>query len=79
VCSSVHLVRRLGEEECRDCGAVGQAVIAANLAGEHDAPPGPVSLSEAAGDDAAASLADEVERALSRVLGPSPQRPVTMS
>jgi len=25
VCSSVHLVRRLGEVECRDCGQVGSA------------------------------------------------------
>jgi hypothetical protein len=80
VCSSIHLVRRLGEAECRDCGAVGQAVVAASLAPEHDAPPGPVSLSDSAADEAAANLAEEVERALSRVLGPSSQRPpVAMS
>ncbi len=62
VCGSVHLVRRLGEVECRDCGAVGQ--------------PAETSLSEASMmGDAAADLADEVERALAKVLGPSRQRP----
>jgi hypothetical protein len=63
VCISVHLVRRLGEVECRDCGAVGQ----------------PVPSSADSGPDAAAAaaaeLADEVERALSRVLGPGRGRP----
>jgi transcription initiation factor TFIIIB Brf1 subunit/transcription initiation factor TFIIB len=62
VCSSVHLVRRLGEVECRDCGAVGQ-VAHANLDDQ--------AWSEAA----AAELAEEVERALARVLGSSRQRP----
>jgi len=62
VCGSVHLVRRLGEVECRDCGAVGQ--------------PAETSLSEASMlGDAGADLADEVERALAKVLGPSRQRP----
>jgi len=36
VCSSVHLVRRLGEVECRDCGQVGSAV-GENSAGQHSA------------------------------------------
>lgn len=59
VCGSVHLVRRLGEVECRDCGAVGQ----------------PAALTETAVTDAAvADLADEVERALAKVLGPSRRR-----
>ncbi|MGO9140897.1 MAG: hypothetical protein ACLP70_05510, partial [Streptosporangiaceae bacterium] len=31
VCSSVHLVRRLGEVECHDCGAVGQPSPAASM------------------------------------------------
>lgn len=62
VCGSIHLVRRLGEVECRDCGAVGQSARAA--AGE-------LSLTEAA----AAGLAEEVERALAKVLRPSRQRP----
>jgi hypothetical protein len=62
VCGSVHLVRRLGEVECRDCGAVGQPSDAA-------ATDGSSAETEAAG------LADEVERALAKVLGPSRQRP----
>lgn len=55
-CASAHLVRRLGEAECRDCGSVGSPAAA---------PAAP------AAPDAAASpeLAREVEEALSRVLG----------
>jgi len=61
VCASVHLVRRLGEVECRDCGAVGQSA--------------PVGLTQSAVMDATmAELADEVERALAKVLGPSRRR-----
>ena len=62
VCGSVHLVRRLGEVECRDCGAVGQPAEAGLVDNV---------VSETAGAD----LADEVERALARVLGASRQRP----
>lgn len=76
VCGSIHLFRRLGEVECRDCGCVGQpAETAANPvtglgAGEGAADPGN------AGDGSASEeLAREVELALSRVLGPSRQRP----
>jgi hypothetical protein len=64
VCSSVRLVRRLGEVECRDCGSVGQPVPAAGVAGEADEP-----------SSGAASLSAEVEQALARVLGGSSQRP----
>jgi len=61
VCGSVHLVRRLGEVECRDCGTVGQ--------------PTQDPLTQGAMTDAAvAELADEVERALAKVLGPSRRR-----
>jgi len=61
VCGSLHLVRRLGEVECRDCGAVGQ--------------PAAEALSQSAASDAAvADLAEEVERALAKVLGPSRRR-----
>jgi predicted amidophosphoribosyltransferase len=61
VCTSAHLVRRLGEIECRDCGAVGL--------------PAPAALTEDAVTEAAvADLADEVERALAKVLGPSRHR-----
>jgi hypothetical protein len=68
VCSSVHLVRRLGEAECRDCGCVGQPVAADAVAGDG-----------VAGDAGAADLAEEVERALSKVLGTSRQPPYAMS
>jgi hypothetical protein len=61
VCGSVHLVRRLGEVECRDCGAVGQPAQAAQTAG---------TVTEAT----VANLADEVERALAKVLGPTRRR-----
>jgi hypothetical protein len=61
-CGSIHLVRRLGEVECRDCGAVGQ--------------PAEASVSDGRTTEQAASdLADEVERALAKVLGPSRHRP----
>jgi hypothetical protein len=30
VCTGIHLVRRLGEVECRDCGSVGQPVAASS-------------------------------------------------
>ncbi len=68
VCASVHLVRRLGEVECRDCGAAGLLgpADADHVIGTEDAD------SEGA---AVAELAEEVERALSRVLGPTRQRP----
>ena len=68
VCSSVHLVRRLGEVECRDCGAVGQPAVGRPA----DAGLGDNGLVTEA---AVADLADEVERALAKVLGPSRQRP----
>jgi hypothetical protein len=93
VCSSVHLVRRLGEAECRDCGSVGQPLAAATLAVE-PGPGGPISpgsaaaqdetaddAADTAADEAMASLAKEVEQALSRVLGTasSPRPPYAMS
>jgi hypothetical protein len=65
VCSSVRLVRRLGEVECRDCGSVGQPFQAAGAAGDLAEEP----------NSGASGLAEEVERALSRVLGSSSQRP----
>jgi hypothetical protein len=71
VCSSVHLVRRLGEAECRDCGSVGQPVQAATLSAGESAGAGVAGLDAGAG----ATLAEEVELALSRVLGTSAPRP----
>jgi predicted amidophosphoribosyltransferase len=61
VCGSVHLVRRLGEVECRDCSAVGQ-------------PTQDALTRSVATDPAVADLAEEVERALAKVLGPSRRR-----
>lgn len=57
VCASVHLVRRLGEVECRDCGAVAEPITGADL-------PAPAL----AQDGAPPGLAEEVEQALERVL-----------
>ena len=54
-CGTAHLVRRLGEVECRDCGQVGE--------------PAPQAGGAAAGGGQADGLADEVARALERVLG----------
>jgi hypothetical protein len=62
VCGGVHLVRRLGEIECRDCGHVGEP--AAVQDGSHGL-----------GQDARGpggetpGLAEDVEQALARVLG----------
>jgi hypothetical protein len=81
VCSSVHLVRRLGEVECRDCGYVREPGLAggdalSGVAAGLDLPaaaPGPASAEGAGvrGADAADTpgLAEEVELALARVLG----------
>jgi hypothetical protein len=67
VCSSIHLVRRLGEVECRGCGSVGQPVAASV------APTGITAdvAGRAVGPDAgtAPGLAEEVELALAKVLG----------
>jgi hypothetical protein len=55
-CGAVRLVRRLGEVECRDCGQVQGTEPEAPAAGEPGADPAP-------------GLAEEVARALDRVLG----------
>jgi|SRR6516164_2826012 len=84
VCASMHLVRRLGEVECRDCGYVREPVGPVGVASV----PGPASEPPLAGPGAAApeavrgiapgpapdlggtpGLAEEVELALARVLG----------
>jgi ribosomal protein L40E len=68
-CGSVHLVRRLGEVECRDCGAI---VPPSAGPGEGE-PLTEVALTETAGGEAAGGaspdLSEEVARALDRVLG----------
>jgi hypothetical protein len=74
-CGSVHLVRRLGEVECRDCGTVvpqaaqpgaGAAVPALGAATLSPAGPG-----EPAPGGRAPGLSEEVALALERVLGRS--------
>jgi hypothetical protein len=52
-CASVHLIRRLGQVECLDCGLVRE--------------PAPAATSGSSGADTA--LAEEVGRALDRLLG----------
>ena len=71
VCSSVHLVRRLGEAECRDCGGV--AAITGAGVGKDSEVPGLSSadVSGLSGADAP-GLSEEVARALDRVLGRGP-------
>jgi hypothetical protein len=78
VCTSVHLVRRLGETECRDCGYIRQQPAASSLPGHlaalapepRGAAPAAPGLAEASSESAALEgLAREVELALARVLG----------
>jgi hypothetical protein len=79
-CSSVHLVKRLGEVECRDCGAIVAPADSADpdhAAVLDEEPPGP-GLGDAglqgagpAGSDRSPDLSEEVARALDRVLGQS--------
>ena len=69
-CRSAHLIRRLGQVECLDCGLVREPEAVLN----------PATLVPVGGPDAAgrapsgarpcdATLADEVSRALDRLLG----------
>ncbi|MGD0064746.1 MAG: hypothetical protein ABSB76_15030 [Streptosporangiaceae bacterium] len=60
-CGSVHLIRRLGQVECLDCGLVREpaTVLVPSRPGAQDA-------DGTAGD---AALAEEVGRALDRLLG----------
>ncbi len=85
-CSSVHMVRRLGEVECRDCGAVvppaggsgedmgGAAAAREGTAGETAVTPAPLTLTDTSRHP---GLSEEVARALERVLrqGLVSQRP----
>lgn len=71
VCAGVHLVRRLGEIECKDCGHVRQPADALGP-GSGGGAAGPPGGDLAAGPgDGAPGLAEDVERALGRVLGQS--------
>jgi hypothetical protein len=83
VCTSLHLVRRLGEVECRDCGYVreptGPVSVGPGSGAAPDAPaPGQGSASGGVPGIAPGrapdlgetpGLAEEVELALARVLG----------
>ena len=71
-CRSAHLIRRLGQVECLDCGLVRDDEAALVPARAPDAAGrGPAAASTGPGRDALAdtSLADEVSRALDRLLG----------
>jgi ribosomal protein L40E len=61
-CGSVHLVRRLGEVECRDCGATIPPVP------ESGEPPVTVRLPDLSATGRALGLSEEVALALERVL-----------
>jgi hypothetical protein len=81
VCSGVHLVRRLGEIECKDCGHVrepAEAPDASRGLGSEPIGPGGGQAGSLAGSDGiepgsgeTPGLAEDVERALARVLGRS--------
>ena len=64
-CGSVHLVRRLGEVECRDCGATIPPVTEGGDPQAAGRPPGRPATGRAPG------LSEEVALALERVLGRS--------
>lgn len=72
VCASAHLVRRLGEVECRDCGVVSDSAVPADS-------PVPVGSLGGGGFEPGAAgapgLTEEVEQALARVLRRSAPRP----
>ena len=79
VCSGVHLVRRLGEIECRDCGHVREPAKAPDAGlglgpgGSGDEQAGSLAGSDGIepGRSETPGLAEDVERALARVLGRS--------
>ena len=66
-CASVHLIRRLGQVECLDCGLVREPASALVPSPAAGADAGPAAQAGPAGSDTA--LAEEVSRALDRVLG----------
>ena len=83
-CRSAHLIRRLGQVECLDCGSVREpeaaALVPARGAGGPDAAgresaaaraPAPADKIPADKTPADTALADEVSRALDRLLGRS--------
>ena len=69
-CGSAHLVRRLGEVECRDCGAVVAPAGQSSL----DLTPPAGGPGECGPGGRAPGLSEEVALALERVLGRSAAR-----
>jgi hypothetical protein len=69
-CASVHLIRRLGQVECLDCGLVREPVLAdaALVPAGNPRSPGPPAP-RGPRDRSDAALAEEVGRALDRLLG----------
>jgi hypothetical protein len=71
-CRSAHLIRRLGQVECLDCGLVREpepaSLVPARGTGGPDAPARASAASRPPGMSDTA-LADEVGRALDRLLG----------
>jgi hypothetical protein len=78
-CASVHLIRRLGQVECLDCGLVREpvpadavladaALVPSGVPAGAPAPPTPRAPAGSR-DRPDAALADEVGRALDRLLG----------
>ena len=61
-CRSAHLIRRLGQVECLDCGLVQEPETSL-------VPVGAADSADSARDPADTTLADEVGRALDRLLG----------
>jgi ribosomal protein L40E len=72
-CVSAHLVRRLGEVECKDCGAVVPPAAESAEAGLGE-PGAGVPGTPAAAGGRAPGLSEEVALALERVLGRSAAR-----
>ena len=65
-CRSAHLIRRLGQVECLDCGVVRESEAAALVpAGRPDT----AARAPAGAGPSDSALADEVGRALDRLLG----------
>jgi hypothetical protein len=73
-CASVHLIRRLGQVECLDCGLVREpvpadaALVASGVPAGTPVPPAPRAPAGSR-DRSDAALAEEVGRALDRLLG----------
>ena len=67
-CERTHLIRRLDQVECLDCGLVqdAEAALVPDAASRGPAPAGPGHGHDGLADT---SLADEVSRALDRLLG----------